>query len=268
MDSDDAITKTALEELYKVAKNFDADVVSCEKYYQTAMNGDIKNFSSLKISSYANTNFVKEPTMITENMVDRINSLYKRKFMWSPWLKLIRREFIMKNNLTMIDAAGQDAVFTCCLVAVAERYFLIPNIVNIYRIHDKSISFRKETPETLIPKWSNSLINGFNYIDKFLSEFEFFKQHIEVKFVVLETIVSEFVKYLVPLYAQFPNWQINSLIYKEFEKNNDTTAITSFLFDRMNVFNVNLIQQQNFIRQQQAQIQQLQTQLQELKNSK
>ena len=32
-DSDDAITETALEELYTSAKKFDADIVHCEKWY-------------------------------------------------------------------------------------------------------------------------------------------------------------------------------------------------------------------------------------------
>ena len=46
VDSDDIITKTALAELYPVAQEFNADVVSCEKFFQTPINGDIfdKNF--------------------------------------------------------------------------------------------------------------------------------------------------------------------------------------------------------------------------------
>lgn len=36
MDADDLVTPTALEELYAQAKNFDADVVHCEKYYQAS----------------------------------------------------------------------------------------------------------------------------------------------------------------------------------------------------------------------------------------
>ncbi|MBR1807751.1 MAG: glycosyltransferase family 2 protein [Selenomonadaceae bacterium] len=34
VDPDDTITPTAFEELYTLAKNFDADVVHCEKWYQ------------------------------------------------------------------------------------------------------------------------------------------------------------------------------------------------------------------------------------------
>ena len=34
VDSDDVITPTALEELYPIAKNFDADLLQCEKYFE------------------------------------------------------------------------------------------------------------------------------------------------------------------------------------------------------------------------------------------
>ncbi|MBQ7198035.1 MAG: glycosyltransferase family 2 protein [Selenomonadaceae bacterium] len=55
IDSDDFITKTALEELYPIAKKFDADVVHCEKYFQ--FTDGQENF---KIESYQTGEFVKE----------------------------------------------------------------------------------------------------------------------------------------------------------------------------------------------------------------
>ena len=39
VDADDAITKTALEELYTLAKKFNADVVACDNYYSMDENG-------------------------------------------------------------------------------------------------------------------------------------------------------------------------------------------------------------------------------------
>ena len=39
MDNDDRITKTALEELYNLAKEYDADVVYCEKYFMSKGSG-------------------------------------------------------------------------------------------------------------------------------------------------------------------------------------------------------------------------------------
>ena len=41
MDNDDAITKTALEELYTIAKKFQADVVHCEKFLQVATKDNL-----------------------------------------------------------------------------------------------------------------------------------------------------------------------------------------------------------------------------------
>ena len=60
LDADDAITPTAFEELYPVAKNFGADVVACEKYYEVPAelwnNDEFKK--SLTPVSYQTTEFV------------------------------------------------------------------------------------------------------------------------------------------------------------------------------------------------------------------
>ena len=50
LDSDDAITPTAFEELHKIAESFNADVVHCEKFYQVPDNiwHDAQKRSQLK----------------------------------------------------------------------------------------------------------------------------------------------------------------------------------------------------------------------------
>ena len=74
LDADDAITKTALEELYTVAKKFDADVVACEKFYQIPDelwhdNEFKRNLSPLSLKK---SNFVTETTLLTNNLFERI----------------------------------------------------------------------------------------------------------------------------------------------------------------------------------------------------
>ncbi len=87
MDSDDAITPTALEELYSIAKKCDADVIHCEKYFQF-----IDGQANFKIKSYQTGEFVKEPTLLTENLSERVIDMYNKRFILNVWSKLIRRE--------------------------------------------------------------------------------------------------------------------------------------------------------------------------------
>ena len=263
MDSDDFITKTALEELYCIAKKFDADVVHCERYFQFR-DGE-KNFT---LEGYQTGELVKEPTLITENLVERAKDLYAWRFIVNLWTKLIRRDFILENNLSMISGLYQDVVFTYCLVYSAKIYVRVPNVVNFYRVLENSHSHKKHGVPGTLQKWINALIKGFRYLDNFLSEREFFKKRSDVKQLALEVWVRECCRHLQEIYAQVPTFQFDELLRKEFEGN----ALMAFLFSRMNVFNVNMnrqgatIQQMNaYIQRQNQVIQQLQAQIKQLK---
>ncbi len=86
LDSDDFITETELEELYPIAKDFDADVVDCQKYFE--VRGD-----QVKIETYLNCEFVKKPTLIASDLELRVNEISEHNFINALWTKLIRRKF-------------------------------------------------------------------------------------------------------------------------------------------------------------------------------
>ncbi|MBQ9487886.1 MAG: glycosyltransferase [Selenomonadaceae bacterium] len=271
LDNDDLITSTALEELYPIAKKFDADVVHCEKFYQfknTKDDGEVLGISAGQ--------FVTEPTLISDDFAERVISLYKVQFVWNLWTKLIRRDFILENDLKMVSGISADAMFTCLLVCSAKRYVRVPNIINFYRAVENSLSSKKRTAPEKFHVWMHSLIKGFQLFDKFLSEREFFKNRPDMKYLALEVWVRECCNYLFDIFAQIPVWQLDELIRHELEDVQDKTALMAFIFGRMNIFNLQLnqqvlmlqqmnaqIQKQNeTIQQQQALIQQLQSQIQ------
>lgn len=278
IDSDDFITKTALGELYTIAKKFDADVVHCEKYFQFK-DGE-KNFT---FESYQSGEFVKTPTLLTEDLIQRTVELNNRRFLLNVWSKLIRREFIAKNQIKTLEGIiSPDVIFTYCLVYLAKNYVRIPNVVNFYRIHNESITHKSTDIVKKISRWIKSLSTGFLYLDKFLSEREFFQKRPDAKYVALEIWVRECLNYLQEIYQNIPAFQLDEIIRHELSKVHDKTGLMTFIFSRMNVFNVNLnlqgamiqkmnayiqqanahIQKQNqIIKQHQEQIQQLQAQI-------
>ena len=266
VDSDDIITKTAIEEFYVIAKKFDADVVACEKYFE--IHG-----RDILPQSYITGKFVNVPTLVNDNLFERALALNHKEYIYSMCMKLIRRDFIIEENLELLDIMGEDALMTWCMVCAAKKYVRIPNITYLYRIHNESAIHRQENLDTRIKKWFNSLTKGFCYLDKFLSRQKFFNDNLEARYLVLDALVKEFVGiYIMPLYAQIPTWQMDALIRKELECVENKTALMAFLFSRMNVFNVNMnrqgatIQQMNaYIQRQNQVIQQLQAQIKQLK---
>ena len=250
IDSDDLVTETALEELYPIAKKFNADVVHCERFF----GFDDKNDSEDIHGSCAGQ-YVTEPTLITDDFEKRVKGLYNFQYVWNLWSKLIRRDFILENNLKMINGIAADAMFTCLLVCSAKRYVRVPNIINFYRIVENSISHKDRTISERIHAWINSLAQGFQCFDKFLSEREFFKQRPDIKYLALEVWVRECCNYLTEIYSQIPAWQLDEIIRHELEGVKDNTALMAFLFSRMNIFNVQLKRQNLKMKQMNAQIQ-------------
>ena len=269
IDSDDAFTKTALKELYDIAENFKADVVQCDRYYRINDNQTLKNTDTNSISpdSYLKScKFVTEPTLLSFDKEKRFLEFQRRQLLWNVWGKLIRRDLISENELKMVGKGAEDMIFTACLLCCAEKYIRIPNVVYFYRETDNSITRKNYMVAETVHKWIRMLSDGVSYLEKFFSRQRIFSDNVAPKYILYEALTSNFMNYLIPIYAQIPAFQFDELLRKEFEGN----ALMAFLFSRMNVFNVQLnqygaiIQQMNAHIQRQNQIiQQLQQQLKE-----
>ena len=259
LEADDIITPTALEELYPIAKKFDADVVHCESFYHFS---DSKNNFKIRPSRLSKP--IDAPTWLTEDLEERIQNLYAIRFYYPVWLKLIRRDFITENGLQMIDAQANDANYTMALVLSAERYLFVPKTVNFYRMISDSLSHIKEDVPKTFHKWLNTLTKGFSYLDKFLGGRADFINNPDLKHAALDIWVRECCAYLLEFYTKIPPFRVDEIIRRELAEVEDKTALTAFLFSRMNVFNVNFIDRNLKISQLENQIQQLKSQLKSL----
>ena len=258
VDSDDIITENALEEMYGVAKKFDADVVACQKWYETPMNGDVKDKDSLNIKFPLKAVLFDETTPVTNDLQKRVEQLNQRQFVWSACMKIVRRNFIFENNLEILDMLGEDAIFAICLICSNSKYYHVPMLNYIYRKHSESSYHKNDTVENIIHKWGTTLTLGFNYLNDFLSRQEFFQQNPAIKFSALEVVVSEFSEYFLMLYGYVPNYNIENFkeIRAEFENCKNLPEFTAFLFNRINILTLTF-------RSLQLQNQKMQTQLQQ-----
>ena len=232
LDNDDAIAPTALEELYPVAKKFNADVVACEKYYAVPEKfwNDAEYRSQMEPVSYQNENFVTEPTPIPFDIVERVKACQQGKFLWNIWSKLIRRDFLIKNNIRFDKNMIQDMLLTCCTVYTAERFIRVPNVVNFYRVRDDSLSNKDESPQDFFVRYIRALTSGFKFLDEFLSAREFFLQNPEVKYRALETYVNEVMMYLEKFYEDTSVYAAHDILQREFERG-DCSSLSAFILN-------------------------------------
>ncbi len=178
MDNDDAVTPSALKELYTHAKNFDADVVQCEKYYEipddrwhdAAFRAQAKPFNYLT----GNKIFVTAPLIWQDNFEERLNFFSQRKLIWNYWVQLIRRNFIIENSIKAVGVIADDMIFTMCELCSAKKYVVVPNIIYHYRQRKDSLVHKNDDVAKFLTSRATMLAQGVRHLDDFLSGREFF----------------------------------------------------------------------------------------------
>ena len=262
VDSDDAITPTALEELYPIAKKFEVDVLYCEKYYRVEVGEKFttdKNFLNTSVGWNANYDFSTEPKLC--NSIDeRIKDFVTKKFWTACWNLLFNRKFIARENIYFpLLKIGEDEIFVFNSICAAKNLIRIPNIIYVWRRHSDSLSKNPLTGENPVVEsiecWGSSIFSGIPVMNEIIDKLEICRTHPEYRHRIFEAFILGKINNILPIYAQIPAWQLEELIRRELEKVADKTALTAFLFSRMNIFNVNLNRQNAMLYQMNTHIQ-------------
>ena len=251
MDNDDTITPTALEELYTHAKNFNADVVHCEKHLSVPDDKwhDIDYRKNLKPSAWpaGDKIFITEPTLLTEDFAQRAVDFCQRWLTWSIWIQLIRRDFIIENKLRFAGIAIEDLLFTMCEICSARRYLVVPNVIYNHRELPGSLLWRNsDDVEKFLHVRLIMIKDGVRYLDEYLSGIEAFANRPDLKELLFDMFTSEILGHLTNIYSQIPTHALDAVIRKELSEG-DNIALNSFVFNRMNVYRLQLIMAQQKI---------------------
>lgn len=184
MDNDDLLTPTALEEMYALAKNFDADVVACERYYVARADlGEIFICDGRK-------DVVDKPTFASDDLTERVRELIDEKFFVTPWSKLVRRDVLIDNEIAFPSVTiADDDIWTCEILFSAGKILRVPNAVYIWRQTKSSVMRRERSPQEMLRFWLQPIVFGIKTLDDFIGKLEFFRRHIEYRCAVLEFFV-------------------------------------------------------------------------------
>ena len=188
VDNDDLLVDTALETLYACAAEYRADVVEMEKFFTCDAEPVPED---LKIAAWCYTDsFVEGPTFETENLAERVKKFLKSKYCWAPWAKLIRRDFLVDNAITLpLMTIADDVVWTFELLCLAQKWLRIPVPLYVNRTNSASIMRRERTPEQMITFRTNPLITGLEALEEFMRGLDYFNQNPVVRLQVLNFFV-------------------------------------------------------------------------------
>ena len=192
MDADDALTATALEEMFTFANDYYADVVYCEKYFISEGAGqDFKDNIRIADIRCQKPPFVDEPTFETEDMTKRVLRAVKFNYWVTAWLRLVRRDLLLANDIKFLSLVGSNDVgWTYQVLFCSRRFLRVPNACYIRRVHNESVSFRERTVPDYVHKWMDRTIRSLKYMDDFMNRFAFFRENHKYRHRVLSHFVD------------------------------------------------------------------------------
>ena len=187
LDSDDIITETALEEMYTLAKEYDADVVYCERYFKSEGFGkEFKDNIRITDSRIQRPPFVEEPTLETDDLAERVKNLLNWRYWMSPALRLVKRDLLIENGIKFPSLVGsEDDVWSMEVLFCSKRFLRIPNICFVRRIHKDGISFGEYTTPDHVQRWMDVTIRSLKDLDNFMQRIDFFRENPSYRYDVL-----------------------------------------------------------------------------------
>ena len=255
LDSDDLFIKTALEELTTLAEKYQADVVHTNQFFMlwggrgksvddplfTDMN-EITNPDNFFIN-YTQRYRPDKPILETSDLAERVRKFLANEYTREPYATFYRRDFLISKQITFPKIrVHEDEPFAFQAMCFAERLLIVPNICYIVRPRANSVTREQLNVGDEVHKSLRIYIDGFNALIKIMNEINFFAEHPDYRYAVLDWYISTKFNYLQGLYAQVHPAALNSLVEKEFHGND--AAFAAYLFNTVNIRRLQIMQLQ------------------------
>ena len=262
MDADDLFTKTALEELYMLAKDYGADYIYIESHYEA--DDDLKN---MHMRQRHTGDCVDKPTFESEDLTERLKYLLSYRYGVTPWIKFIERNLLLENELFFPHLKnGEDDIWTYSSIFYAKKLLRVPNAVYIQRLSLNSNVRAKKTPSQLINFWMNPLLLGLKSLDKMISRHDFFKKNPPYRYAVLNRFVNAVFYNILTRTPSIPPFDYYETIKNDFgtqlgEQDVLVAALCTLVTTLQRTSMANVQQFQKFAAKAQARIAQLEAEL-------
>lgn len=164
IESDDFASKNMFEDLYKIAKEYDADIVKGDWYNYWSKNKFArKNNRISSAKTFKLTNSTEDKSLL------RINP--------SVWSAIYKREFLNKYNIRFLETPGasyQDLAFSFKVFALAQRVVLTDKAYLYYRQDNMNSSVKSKTKVYCV-------CDEYDEIDRFLEKYPDIKDKFKIQ---------------------------------------------------------------------------------------
>ena len=238
LDSDDLFIDTALEELFTIAEETQAEVLHANQFITSTDGSEEFTVNTpIGLDSWEDTKPVKRITNVTDNFAERINIFCQKGFIWSCWNKFFRRDFLINNKIEFAPMTySEDMPFCFKSLCLAKKYVRIPNVFYMYRYRQGSIQHRNVTAEQLIKMYLDVIIEGSRVFDQFMSKIPFFVENVDYRYKVMDFFIREHLEYFEEVYKKYPPYLIDVISREKLTQIfGQDTALISYLFNCANL---------------------------------
>ena len=149
----------------------------------------------------------------------------------------------------------EDCIFALKFLFKAQNIVCVPNSFYVYRKRQGSTVNRELSAERRMSRGITNITALIRMVDDILKDFENLKNSPD-KYILLDMLTRRASSVMFPVYEKFSVHLFDDLIRKYIDETGNSTALTAFLFSRMNIFNINMNRQGVMIQQMNAYIQQ------------
>ena len=262
MDADDWIASTALEELYTLAKDYDADVLYGEKHFETDEDGKNARLVSRQFGK-----LVEQPTLETEDLEKRVQILLQKDIFGPPWNELVRRDMLVENEIIFPEVRpGDDHIWALNLFFSAKKFLRVPQVSYFWRQTDVSLTRLQKTHQKYTTLWLAAVIMGLKYLDEILSRIKFFEENLQQRYAVLNYFVERKFKLSFHASLPLPPFEVYRAIKQEFgdrlgEQDVLVSALCTVINTQQKISAINQQKFNQFAAQAQKRIAELEAQL-------
>ncbi len=218
VDADDMIFPTAFDNFLTVAEDFQADVVHMEKFYFCKDTDGNFRREELVLQKYEAGEAVNVPTPEPDDLRGRIQRMLEGRFIWMPWGKLFRREFVVANEIEFVDVPiTADLLFWFKCLCLAKKYVRAPQVTNIYRRGHASASNIGISSSKGVHLWLDVCLKNIALIDEFTGGLEFFRNNPDVRHDTLKFFIGKYFELIEDLFTTVQPHEVPKIFFNALE---------------------------------------------------